>query len=171
MVTFLNSSTRLDKLKLFILLTLFGVLLYVSQVALAVLPNIEVVTLLIILFTRRFGIRALYSVYVFVFCEILTYGLHIWVINYLYVWAVLVFCILPLRQIDSTLLYTVIAGLFGLLFGVLCSIPYFITGGFAFGISNILAGISFDILHCGGNIISVLILYKPLTKIMNSLKI
>lgn len=166
----LKSSEHPHKLYTLITLTLLGVLMYVSQVIMSALPNIEIVTLLVILTTRKFGVRALYSVYIFAFCEILTYGIHIWAINYLYVWTILFLVILPIRKIDSVFLYIIIAGIFGLLFGTLCSIPYFITGGFAFGLSYIISGIPFDFLHLIGNILTTAILYKPLTLVMNKIK-
>ena len=86
-----------------ILLTMLGVLMYVSQVIMASLPNIEIVSLLIILVTRKFGVKALLSVYVFVGLEILTYGISIWVVNYLYVWAVLVLIVLIVLKISTPL--------------------------------------------------------------------
>ena len=141
--------------------------MYVSQVIMAALPNIEIVTLLIILTTRKFGYKALVSVYIFVGCEILTYGLSMWVINYLYVWAILCVLILIIKRIDDAVVYALIAAIYGLFFGTLCSIPYFIIGGMAGGIANIIQGFLFDLLHCTGNFILVLLLYKPLTKVMN----
>ena len=159
-------SNAFNKLFEIILLTLFGVIMYISQVLMATLPNIEIVTLLIILVTRKFGFKALVSIYIFVGCEFLTYGIHIWVINYLYVWAVLCLLIWLLKEIDNAFLYAIIAAVFGLLFGTLCSIPYFIIGGFAFGVSNIISGLTFDLLHCAGNLISVLILYRPFTEVV-----
>lgn len=150
-----------------ILLILFGVVMYVSQVLMAALPNIEIVTLLIIVVVHKFGYKALISIYVFVGCEILTYGIHIWVINYLYVWVILCLIICILRKVDNAVIYSIIAAVFGLLFGTLCSIPYFITGGFAFGVSYIISGLTFDLLHCGGNLISTLILYRPLAKCLD----
>ncbi len=164
-------SKHPHKLYELILLCLFGVIAYISQVVMSALPNIEIVTLLFIIITRRFGIKALSSVYVFAFCEILTYGFHIWSINYLYVWTVLVLIILPLRKIDNIFIYTLIGGIFGLLFGTLCSIPYFIIGGISFGVSYILTGISFDFLHLFGNTITIFFLYKPLTMVMNKIKL
>lgn len=147
-----------------ILLTLLGVLMYISQVILAILPNIEIVSFLIILITRKFGFKAFISVYIFVGCEILTYGISMWVINYIYVWAILTFIICLIRKIDSALVYALISGIFGILFGTLCSIPYFITGGLTFGFSYIVSGFWFDILHCAGNLILTAVLYRPLTK-------
>lgn len=143
--------------------------MYVSQIIMASLPNIEIVSLFIILITRKFGIRALYSIYIFVFCEIFTYGFSMWVINYLYVWVILWFSVFIIRKIDDVWVYSILSAIFGILFGTFCSIPYFITGGIGGGIGYIISGFWYDILHCAGNLISVSILYKPLTNIMNKL--
>lgn len=163
------NSNRHKKLVEVILLTLLGVLMYVSQVIMAALPNIEIVTLLIILTTRKFGYKAFVSVYIFVGCEVLTYGLSMWVINYLYVWAILWVLILIIRKIDDGIVYALIAAVYGLSFGTLCSFPYFITGGIAGGIAYIIQGFVFDLLHCAGNFVLVLLLYKPLTRVMNKI--
>lgn len=141
--------------------------MFVSQVIMASLPNIEIVTLLIILTTRRFGYKALASVYIFVGCEILFYGLGIWNINYLYIWAILSFVVLIIKKIDDAFTYSLIAAIFGLMFGVLCSFPDFFIGGTAYAITKIISGFKFDLLHCVGNFVLVLFLYKPLTKVMN----
>ncbi len=155
-------TPRLKKLFLVILLALFGGLMYVSQVVMSSLPNIEIVSLLIIILARKFSFKALASVYIFVLCEILTYGLHIWVVNYLYVWAILAVIVCLVKKINNTIFYAIISGLFGLLFGSLCAIPYFFTLGFAGGITYIANGLWFDLLHSVGNFLIVLILYKPL---------
>ena len=141
--------------------------MYVSQVIMASLPNIELVSFLIIIVTRRFGFKSLISVYIFTFLEIMTYGIHIWNIMYLYVWAILALVVIIFRKIDNVILYTVISGLFGILFGTLCSIPYFITGGISMGVAWIISGFSFDIPHCIGNVVLTAILYIPITKAYN----
>lgn len=169
MVTNLKSHTHQAKLFEIILLSLLGTLMYVTQVVMAALPNIELVSLLIILITRKFGAKAFISIYIFVACEILTYGLSIWVINYLYVWAVLCFVILIVKGVNNSLIYALISAIFGLLFGTLCSIPYFIIGGIEMGIANIISGIGFDIAHCVGNFVLTILLYKPLTNVFEKL--
>ncbi len=141
--------------------------MYVSQVIMAPLPNIELVSFLIIITARRFGFKSLISVYVFAPLEIMTYGFHIWSINYFYVWVILVLMVIPLRKINNVILYTIVSGLFGLAFGTLCSIPYFITGGVTMGTAYIVSGFSFDLLHCGGNLLLTAILYIPITKAFN----
>ena len=138
----------------------------------ASLPNIELVSFLIILTTRKFGIKALWSVYIFVFLEAITYGFEIWVICYLYVWAILVFIILLVRKLDSVMLYTLISSIYGFLFGALCSVPYFITGGIGGGVAWIISGIvsGFDIYHGVGNFVLMFLLYRPISKVFEKIK-
>lgn len=167
MVTNLKSQTRLLKLVELIILIFMGVLMYVSQVIMAPLPNIELVSFLTILVARRFGFKSFVAVYVFAFLEIMTYGIAIWNVMYLYVWAILALVVILFRKIDNVILYTIISGIFGIAFGTLCSIPYFITGGVSMGVAWIISGFSFDIPHCIGNVILTAILYIPITKAFN----
>lgn len=164
MKSYTLSGSRLREV---IILTMFGAVMFVSQVCLASLPNIELVSLFIILVARRFGIKSLISVYIFVGCEILTYGISQWVINYLYVWLVLVLAVLSVRRIEGAAVYAVISAIYGLLFGTLCSIPNFFIGGIGYGISYIISGLKFDLLHCAANFAIALLLFKPLTAALN----
>lgn len=172
MVTALKSHTLRHKLIEIILLALLGAIMFVTQVIMAPLSNIELVSFLIILTTRKFGIKSLWSVYIFVILEILYHGLHLWVMSYLYVWAILVFIILLVRKLDSVMLYTLISSIYGFLFGTLCSVPYFITGGIGGGISWIISGIvsGFDIYHGVGNFVLMFLLYKPISKVFEKIK-
>ena len=109
-----------DSLRELCALGVFAALLVALQVGLSFLPNIELVTLLIILMTCRFGKKSLLAVGVFVLVEGLIYGFHIWWINYLYVWPLLVVVVLLLKKGSHPLLWAIVAGLFGLLFGIKC---------------------------------------------------
>ena len=172
MVTALKSHTLRHKLIEIILLALLGTLMYVSQVIMASLTNIELVSFLIVLTTKKFGLKSLWSVYIFVILEALTYGFEIWVICYLYVWAILVFIILLVRKLDSVMLYTLISSIYGFLFGTLCSVPYFITGGIGGGVAWIISGIvsGFDIYHGVGNFVLMFLLYRPISKVFEKIK-
>ena len=64
-------------------------LMFGSQVALSFLPNVELVSLLVILFAQHLGRRALFAIYVFVLLEGLLYGFGSWWLVYLYIWTVL----------------------------------------------------------------------------------
>lgn len=166
MVTALKSQTRQANLFETILLTLLGVLMYVSQIIMSQLPNIEIVSLLIIVVTCIFGVKALCSVYVFVICEILTYGIGIWSLNYLYVWAILCITVLLTRKFASKEFFAILGGIFGLTFDIFCSIPYFLTTGIAGGIAYIVSGFWFNILHCVGNVVLIYLLYTPIRSLL-----
>ncbi len=154
------------KLRELTALAVFAALMIATQVALAQLPNIEVVTLLIILATVFLGPKTLLAVAVFILAEGLIYGFHIWWINYLYVWPLLVLIVWGLRKWSHPILWAVVSGFFGLLFGTLCSIPYFITGGWGAGIGYIIQGIPFDLTHSIANIALAALLYYPLEKVL-----
>ena len=158
------------KPKEIVIFGLFAAMMIIGKEVLAFLPNIEIVTLLVIVLTISYGLRALIPVYIFVFAEGLLYGFGLWFWSYLYIWAILVFISFALRKFDSLILWTALSGIFGLLFGILSSPPHFFISGIGGGISYIIAGLSFDITHCIGNIVITLALFVPLKKLLFKLK-
>lgn len=162
------------KVKELVMLAVCTAILFVAQIAFASLPNIELVSLLIILFTLLFGRKVLFIIYSFALLQGFLYGFSLWWITYLYVWTVLALFTWLFRRQSSPLFWAILSGLFGLSFGALCSIPTFITGffggGFSGGISAAAAwwvsGIPFDLLHCGGNFVVALLLFRPLLTFM-----
>ncbi|MFB0920018.1 MAG: hypothetical protein QMB62_03920 [Oscillospiraceae bacterium] len=147
-------------------LSLMSALIVGTQLAMAALPNINLVSVLIIITVIVYGAKAFYSVAVFVLLEGLIYGFGLWFINYLYVWAVLAAIALIFRKNQIALIWAVIAGLFGLSFGLLCAIPYLFIGGRAMALSYWVSGIPFDITHCISNFILTLLLINPLKKLL-----
>ena len=153
-------------------MALFGVLgalTFALQVAMAPLPNIEPVSLLVMVFAAVFGWKCLYPVYVFVVMEILFYGISTWNIYYLYVWTVLALGAVMLRKSKSALAWALLSGIFGLFFGALCGIVDIFIGGFAYAGTKWVSGIPFDLLHCGGNFGIALIMFNPLRAVMEKL--
>ena len=78
-------------------ITLFGMLAamtFGAKYVMSLLPNIEPVSLCVMLYAVVFGKKWVYPVYLYVALEILFYGLGIWNINYLYTWAVLAVALL-----------------------------------------------------------------------------
>ncbi len=144
-------------------------IMLLSQVAFSFLPNIELVSLFIILFTRNFGRKMLYSIYIFVLLEGVLYGFGIWWIMYLYIWAILYLLVRIFRRLSFSLTWAIISGIYGLCFGALCSIPYFFISGIGGGIAYFVSGLPFDILHCVGNFVTALFLLKPLDIVLKKL--
>ena len=153
-------------------IALFGVLgalTFALQVAMAPLPNIEPVSLLVMIFAAVFGWKCLYPVYVFVAMEILFYGISTWNIYYLYVWTVLAFAAVLMRKSQQPLAWALLSGIFGLAFGALCGIVDVFIGGLAYAGAKWVSDIPFDLLHCGGNFVIALIMFKPLRAAMEKL--
>ena len=150
-------------------LALMGAFMFGTQVAMATFPNVNVVSVLIILTVIIYGVKAFYAVAVFVLLEGLFYGFGLWFINYLYVWDVLLLAALIFRKNESRLIWAAIAGLFGLSFGLLCAFPYFFIGGFPMALSYWVSGIPFDLAHCASNFVLTLLLIGPLRKLVQKL--
>lgn len=145
-----------------VVLALMGALLFVVQVALSLLPNVELVTAIIIVITTCFGWSSLVSVYIFVILEIIYYGFGIWNVKYLYMWAILVVIIMLTHKFANSIINAVIAAFYGLFFGTLCAIPYFFTLGAGGAIAWIISGIPYDIIHCVANFILVYFSFSPM---------
>lgn len=149
---------------------MLSALLVTGQLGMAFLPNIEPVTFLIIVYTLVYQKRVFPVIYAFVLVEGLIFGFGIWWGSYLYIWSILAVITLFLRKNDSAVLWAVVAGAFGLLFGALCAIPYLISGGIGAAVAYWTAGIPYDIIHCAGNFAITLVLYRPVLKVLKKLR-
>lgn len=140
---------------------------FAAQVAMGFLPNIELVTLLFILYTLVLGRKVFLIIYVFVFLEGIFYGFGLWWVNYLYVWTVQSIVTLMLRKQTSVFFWSILSGFYGISFGALCAIPYFFMGGPSSAFAYWVSGIAYDIPYCIGNVIVCLLLFKPLYKVLD----
>lgn len=148
---------------------LLGGLLFAAKMAMAPLPNIEPVSLLVMLYAVCFGWRGLYAVYIYVLLEYAVWGLQLWSVCYLYVWLIL-FCLARLlRGMESPLGWAALSGLFGLAFGALCALACWAAGGWGFALSWWLAGIPWDVLHGAANFVIALALFRPLRGLLDRL--
>lgn len=146
----------------------------VCKYALAFLPNIELTSFWLIMFTLFLGWKVILVVPVFILVEGCVFGFNIWWFSYLCAWPVLVLVTWIFRRQTSVWFWSILSGSFGLCFGLLCSIPYIVTGTMGGSLQNGLytaftwwvAGIPWDIVHCAGNFVLMLILYKPVCAVM-----
>ncbi len=151
-------------------MALLSAILLIGQVSMSYLPNIEIVSLLVYIYTQIYRKKAFLIIYVFVFLEGCIYGFGLWWFGYLYIWSILALSVLlSKKQQTSVVTTSIILGAYGLSFGFLYSIPYFFAGGWAAGFSYWISGIPFDLLHCGGNIALSLVCYKPLFTLIGRL--
>lgn len=154
-----------------VLCALLAAVMAALQTAMAFLPNIEPVSLLILVYALVFGRQVFYIVYTFVLLEGLIYGFHLWWLTYLYIWALwaLVVLLVGRGKDHSPLLWAAASGAFGLSFGALDAIPY-LAGGPMAALSRWMAGIPFDLLHCAGNFFLALTLERPLYQLLSRLR-
>lgn len=150
-------------------LGLLGGIMFAAKMAMAWLPNIEPVSLLVMVLAVVLGRRALYPIYVYVGLECCVWGIHLWSVGYLYAWLVLYGAARRLRAMDSALGWAVLSGAFGLCFGLLCAPAYLLSGGWAFALSWWLSGIPWDAAHCAGNFALALALFPTLRGLLEKL--
>ncbi len=150
-----------------VLMSILTAVLFMGQVFMGFLPNIEIVSLLVILYTLFFDRHVFLIIYVFVLLEGFLYGFGMWWFSYLYLWSILAVVTLFFKKNRSVLLWSIISGFFGLSFGALCAIPYFFIGGWRAAFSYWVSGIIFDIPHCIGNFVLCLLLFRPLYRLLD----
>ena len=161
-----NTKLTLAQIALFAML---GAMTFGGKMVMAAFPNIEPVSLLVMLFAVVFGKKGLYPVYVYVLLEILTFGINIWNVYYLYVWAILFFAAYFCRRFRHPVFWAVLAALFGMAFGSLCAIADSFVWGVPYAIAKIGTGLWYDVTHCVGNFVIALVLFVPLRKLLETL--
>ena len=149
-----------------VLFAVLGALTFAAKYVMSFLPNIEPVSLMVMLFAVVFGKKWVYPVYLYVAMEILFYGISLWNLNYLYIWAVLAVLASCMKTMESPLGWAMLSGVYGLAFGALCGIVDVFIGGFGYAVAKWASGIPFDISHCLGNFFIALILFKPMRKLL-----
>lgn len=153
-------------------IALLSAILYVSKVTLEFLPNVELVSFLTILFTLVFGAEALVIVTVFNLFELIQWGFGLWWVSYLYTWPLLCLITLAFQKLlkEEFLAWSVVSGIFGIFFGGLFAIAYLpVNPGYA--LSYWIAGLPWDVWHGVWNFILMLVLGKPLYRVLKMMKI
>lgn len=153
-------------------------LLVALKFALSFLPNVEVVTLLIAVFSVAWGIRySLPATVVFCLVEMAIYGVAGWVLLYFIYWpslAVIFFFLLRGKTgVMAIVLGAVVGGVFSMIFGVLSASveTLLVVGNVAydklgtFFVSYYVKGLWFDLVHVVSVVASMLVLYLPLVKV------
>lgn len=143
-----------------------------GKLVLSFIPNVEIVTLLFIVYTVVFGVRkSLLASVIFSTTEILIYGFSTWLLGYYMVWPLLILLTgLISKRVESEYAYAIVAAVFGYAFGLLFAIVESFFYGIAYGWVYWLRGIPFDLIHGTSNFIIVLVLYKSIVNILAKLK-
>lgn len=162
-----SNTLLLSRTRAIVRIALLSAILFSSQVSLSAIPNVEVVSLLVVCYTLAFGAETYYTVTVFAMLETLAWGFGLWSISYFYVWSVLVTVVLLLKKIlkEDMAAWSVVLGLYGLGFGFLFAIIYLVVDP-SYMLTYWIAGLPWDIWHAITNIVITVSIGKPLLKVI-----
>lgn len=152
-----------------VVIALLSALLVVVQVALAVVPNVELVSLLILIYALLLPLpTALSIVGIFVTLEFIVWGFGDWVIGYYWIWPIWVLLVYFTKWFnkDDPHRWALLGAFWGILFGVLFSLHHGILYGMTYSYAYWIRGISFDIVHAISNYILILLSYRVIFKVL-----
>lgn len=155
---------------------MLGALMYASKVMMEVLPNIHLLGVFIIAITVVYRKKALYPIYIYVLLNGLFAGFATWWIPYLYIWTVLwgAVMLLPKNMPKklSPVIYMIVCGLHGLLFGVLYAPAQALIYGLNFDatLAWITAGLPYDLIHGISNLCCGVLIYPLISVLRQSEK-
>lgn len=158
-----------------VIIAIFSATLTAGKLALMAIPNVEIVTLLIMLYSVTFGIKiSLSSTLVFCTIETLLFGFNTWVIAYFIYWPMLAIVTFLTSKIavQKDFFYIILGGLCTISFGIISSIfDAIISSNIAkinfFIMFSVIytRGLFFYIIHLVSNIIFIAVAFpilKPL---------
>ena len=159
-----------------ILFAMLGTILFISKQVLEVLPNVELVSTLTMVYTLVYRRRALIPIGVFILMEGILWGFATWWIPYLYLWPILwgVTLLLPQRMPVrlQVPVYAGVCALFGLAYGSLYA-PFqalvYLGGDLKKTLAWIVAGLPWDLTHALGNL-ALGLLIVPLAELLRRLE-
>lgn len=154
-------------------MTLFGMLgavMYCSKIFMEVLPNVHLLGVFTIAFSIVYRKKALYPIYVYVMLNGLFAGFNMWWIPYLYLWTVLWGIVMLLPKHTPKVVYILLCGAHGFLFGTLYAPAQALMFGLDFRgmIAWIIAGLPYDCVHGVANL-CVGILIAPMVALLRRL--
>lgn len=155
-----------------VLIPLLSATLTAGKMALVFIPNVEIVTLLFMVYASVFGFRKTLIVsLIFSTTEIFFYGVHTWLLVYYIIWPLLIFLSVFLNKgTHSEWPYAILGLIYGLSFGLIFAIFESFFYGVSYGIVYWLRGIPFDLIHGASNFVVVLFLYRPMYNLLSRLR-
>lgn len=159
-----------------VLVGVWAALTFAVKLVLAPVANVELVSLLLSVFTVVMGLRrgflaALVFTTLTVF-ESTYYGAGDWIVLYYINWPLLtVLSHLLLRPDSGEIRAGTVLGLFGLLFDLPSAGLKLILFGPAYAFTYLISGIPFDLIHGASNFITALFLFHPLVVRLNRIRL
>lgn len=151
------------------LVAIWAALTFAVKMVLAPVANVELVSLLLTVFTVVMGLgRGICAALVFTTLTVFEsayYGAGDWIVLYYINWPLLTLLAkMFLRKESGETRAAVLLGLFGLLFDIPSMGIKLVLFGPVYAAAYFISGIPFDVVHGTANFISALFLYRPLIR-------
>lgn len=154
------------------LTAVMSALLILGKLALSFIPNIEVVTTLIIVFAYVFDWQAIFATLIFCLCDMIIYPFSIDVaISYFIYWNLLAAAAVVMRKcgVTSSAWYLLLGLVMTALFGVITSAATAIVFNLSFA-AIYLSGLLFYALHVFSTLVFMNVAFSPLVKLLEKIK-
>ena len=177
----ISNGNRTKKNRVSVKIALVGIMAAIvecGKLALSFIPNVEVVTLFLALFSYAFGSLGLLSAIIFVCIEPLIWGFGTWVFSYLIYWPMvaLVFFVFGRLKIKNRFIITAAVILLTFFFGILSSLVdigllsgFFDNFWYRFGIYYA-RGVVFYVVHIVSNAVIFFLLFPFLLERIGKIK-
>lgn len=158
----------MNKTRELIIIVLLSSIITVSKMFLSFLPNIELVSMLLIVYTLVFKKKAIIIALLFILIEGLIYGMGLWWFSYAFVWPILIMLTLMFMKInkENFTLWSIFSGFFGLIFGMLFALPYIFLNDLSFAVAYWIKGIPYDLIHMVGNYLIMMLIGEHIYKLL-----
>ena len=156
------------RLKLLVLDAFLAASLVVLKEVLAFLPNVELVTLFLIIFALNLPLKdSLLIAFIYATLEGLLYGFNIFSLSYYLVFILIVFLTPLFIKEASYLKIAVLSFFYGLFFDVIFALPL-VVNGLRMVFAYLLNGLLFSLVHAVMNFILALFLYERIDQIFKT---
>ncbi len=165
----MNIHSRVRRL---VFIAVIIAVLEAAKWALNAVANVELISVLTIVFTMYFGWKiSLPALLLFALIESLWWGLSIWTVTYFYVWPLLILVTWLFRKQMNRVTAACLSSLYGFAFGFLCALTTLVIGGPSAAFAWWVAGIPYDLVHGVANFLIAFILFDPLMNVLQKLRI
>lgn len=167
-----SSNLPVTHIRAIVIIAMLTALSVVSRVYLAFLPNVTLTTDILIITTLLMGIKyGIVNAVLTMVVSNMILGMGIWTIPQIISMMVIVIitglCIRPFMEKLPLWIMALFAGSMGLLYGFIISLiqaPFF---GFQYFFSYYFAGLPFDLMHAGGNLLFYYLLAPTLIPLLD----
>lgn len=161
----MTRTSRRRQITEMILCALLAALAFAMKEAMAMLPNIEPVSLLLMVAGATMGLKALSTAWIYCLLECMLYGFNLWNLVGFFAWPIIVLLAVAFRRFRSPHFWAMLSGIYGFLYGF-----FFIpTAILAYEVDTpeklllyMANDLPFNLMHAGGNFIIALVIFCPL---------